>query len=109
MIRSVSNLDEHTAILMEHDRALQIRVNCFFLTYYLLIYYSPLSCCIMLNVPYLQVVVVLDPDTNKDYLDRVQNRSKEKKYAYDVAFGAEAKNAVMLSLLSSFHRSTSLL
>ena len=52
---------------------------------------------------------MLDPDTNKDYLDRVQNRSKEKKYAYDVAFGAEAKNAVMLSLLSFFHRSTSLL
>ena len=38
---------------------------------------------------------MLDPDTSKDYLDRVQNRSKEKKYAYDVAFGAEAKNAVI--------------
>jgi kinesin family protein 18/19 len=52
---------------------------------------------------------VLDPDTSKDYLDRVQNRSKEKKYAYDVAFGPEAKNVVMRSLLSSFHLSTSLL
>lgn len=41
---------------------------------------------------------MLDPDTSKDYLDRVQNRSKEKKYAYDVAFGAEAKNVVMHSL-----------
>lgn len=52
---------------------------------------------------------MLDPDTNKDYLDRVQNRSKEKKYAYDVAFSAEAKNAVMRSLLTSFQRSSSLL
>jgi hypothetical protein len=63
----------------------------------------------LLTLPHSQVVVVLDPDTSKDYLDRVQNRSKEKKYAYDVAFGAEAKNVVMCSLLSSFHLSTSLL
>jgi len=63
----------------------------------------------ILNVPHSQVVVVLDPDTSKDYLDRVQNRSKEKKYAYDVAFGAEAKNVVMSLLLTSFHRSTALL
>jgi kinesin family protein 18/19 len=43
----------------------------------------------------LQVVVVLDPDVSKEYLDRVQGRSKEKKYAYDVAFGAEATNEVL--------------
>lgn len=48
-----------------------------------------------------KVVVVLDPDTNKDYLDRVQNRSKEKKYAYDVAFGAEAKNADVYNVTAS--------
>jgi kinesin family protein 18/19 len=41
------------------------------------------------------VVVVLDPDVSKEYLDRVQGRSKEKKYAYDVAFGAEATNEVL--------------
>jgi kinesin family protein 18/19 len=39
-----------------------------------------------------KVVVVLDPDLSKEYLDRVQNRSKEKKYAFDVAFGPESTN-----------------
>ncbi|KAL3678138.1 hypothetical protein R1sor_021094 [Riccia sorocarpa] len=39
-----------------------------------------------------KVVVVLDPDTNKEYLDRVQGRSKEKRYAFDIAFGANATN-----------------
>ena len=39
-----------------------------------------------------KVVVVLDPDVSKDYLDVVQGRTKEKKYAFDVAFGIEAKN-----------------
>ncbi|BBN02137.1 kinesin family member 19 [Marchantia polymorpha subsp. ruderalis] len=39
-----------------------------------------------------KVVVVLDPDTQKEYLDRVQGRSKEKKYAFDIAFGASATN-----------------
>jgi kinesin family protein 18/19 len=47
----------------------------------------PCSCC--------QVVVVLDPDVSKEYLDRVQGRSKEKKYAYDIAFGAESTNEVL--------------
>jgi kinesin family protein 18/19 len=47
----------------------------------------------------LQVVVVLDPDVSKEYLDRVQGRSKEKKYAYDVAFGAEATNEVLTLLV----------
>ncbi|OMO56379.1 hypothetical protein CCACVL1_26601 [Corchorus capsularis] len=31
-------------------------------------------------------VVVLDPDLTKDYLDRIQNRTKEKKYCFDHAF-----------------------
>jgi kinesin family protein 18/19 len=39
-----------------------------------------------------KVVVVLDPDLSKEYLDRVQNRSKEKKYAFDVAFSPESTN-----------------
>ncbi len=38
---------------------------------------------------------MLDPDVSKEYLDRVQGRSKEKKYVYDVAFGAEATNEVL--------------
>jgi kinesin family protein 18/19 len=55
-----------------------------------------------MNFSHLQVVVVLDPDTTKDYLDRVQNRSKEKKYTYDVAFSPEAKNAVIHHLRSPY-------
>jgi kinesin family protein 18/19 len=42
-----------------------------------------------------KVVVVLDPDVSKEYLDRVQGQSKEKKYAYDIAFGAESTNEVL--------------
>lgn len=53
-----------------------------------------------MDFSHFQVVVVLDPDTTKDYLDRVQNRSKEKKYTYDVAFSPEAKNAVIHHLRS---------
>ncbi|KAI3903536.1 hypothetical protein MKW98_032190 [Papaver atlanticum] len=37
-------------------------------------------------------VVVLDPDLSKDYLDRMQNRTKEKKYMFDYAFGPNSKN-----------------
>lgn len=33
-----------------------------------------------------KIVVVLDPDEIKDYLDQVQNRTKEKKYTFDVAY-----------------------
>eukprot|EP00775_Hariotina_reticulata_P010422 gene10422-10580_t len=39
-----------------------------------------------------KVVVVLDPDEAKDYLDQVQNRTKEKRYTFDVAYGTEAHN-----------------
>ncbi len=42
---------------------------------------------------------MLDPDVSKEYLDRVQGRSKEKKYAYDVAFGAESTNEVLTLLV----------
>ncbi|KAF9608573.1 hypothetical protein IFM89_010005 [Coptis chinensis] len=37
-------------------------------------------------------VIVLDPDLSKDYLDRVQNRTKEKKYCFDYAFGPDSTN-----------------
>lgn len=37
-------------------------------------------------------VTVLDPDLSKDYLDRVQNRTKEKKYSFDYAYGPGSAN-----------------
>ncbi|XP_021273661.1 kinesin-like protein KIN-8B isoform X3 [Herrania umbratica] len=37
-------------------------------------------------------VVVLDPDLSKDYLDRIQNRTKERKYSFDHAFGSHCTN-----------------
>ncbi|PIA51840.1 hypothetical protein AQUCO_01000016v1 [Aquilegia coerulea] len=37
-------------------------------------------------------VIILDPDLSKDYLDRVQNRTKEKKYHFDYAFGPDSTN-----------------
>lgn len=36
----------------------------------------------------------MDPDLSKDYLDRIQNRTKEKRYAFDHAFAPESKNSV---------------
>ncbi|KAK8954420.1 Kinesin-like protein FLA10 [Platanthera zijinensis] len=38
-------------------------------------------------------VVVLDPDLSKDYLDRIQNRTKEKRYCFDHVLGPECTNA----------------
>ncbi|XP_038881855.1 kinesin-like protein KIN-8B isoform X1 [Benincasa hispida] len=37
-------------------------------------------------------VLILDPDLSKDYLDRIQNRTKEKQYCFDHAFGPESTN-----------------
>ncbi|KAL5704750.1 Kinesin-like protein KIN-8B [Ranunculus cassubicifolius] len=37
-------------------------------------------------------VIILDPDQSKDYLDRVQNRTKEKKYCFDYAYGPGSAN-----------------
>ncbi|CAB4314408.1 unnamed protein product [Prunus armeniaca] len=37
-------------------------------------------------------VVVLDPDLSKDYLERIQNRTKEKKYCFDHAFDPGCTN-----------------
>ncbi|KAL0915721.1 hypothetical protein M5K25_013174 [Dendrobium thyrsiflorum] len=38
-------------------------------------------------------VIVLDPDLSKDYLDRIQNRTKEKRYCFDHVFGPECTNS----------------
>lgn len=38
-------------------------------------------------------VVILDPDLSKDYLDRIQNRTKERRYAFDHAFPPESRNS----------------
>ncbi|KAL5753244.1 hypothetical protein ACOSQ2_023751 [Xanthoceras sorbifolium] len=47
-------------------------------------------------------VVVLDPDLSKDYLDRIQNRTKEKKYCFDHAFAPECTNSdVYMKCISS--------
>lgn len=43
---------------------------------------------------FFQEVVILDPDLSKDYLDRIQNRTKERRYAFDYAFAPDSKNAV---------------
>ncbi|XP_021890456.1 kinesin-like protein KIN-8B, partial [Carica papaya] len=40
-------------------------------------------------------VTVLDPDLSKDYLERIQNRTKEKKYCFDHAFGPDCTNKVV--------------
>ncbi|XP_022132776.1 kinesin-like protein KIN-8B isoform X2 [Momordica charantia] len=37
-------------------------------------------------------VLILDPDLSKDYLDRIQNRTKEKIYRFDHAFGPDGTN-----------------
>ncbi|CAF2087308.1 kinesin-like protein KIN-8B [Brassica rapa] len=46
-------------------------------------------------------VIVLDPDLSKDYLDRIQNRTKEKKYCFDHAFGPESTNKNVYRSISS--------
>ena len=38
--------------------------------------------------------MVLDPDLSKDYLDLLQNRTKERKYLFDYVFGPECSNLV---------------
>ncbi|KAA8531497.1 hypothetical protein F0562_006150 [Nyssa sinensis] len=38
-------------------------------------------------------VQVLDPDLSKDYLERIQNRTKERKYSFDYAFGPHSTNS----------------
>ncbi|KAL3844692.1 hypothetical protein ACJIZ3_002095 [Penstemon smallii] len=38
-------------------------------------------------------VLVLDPDLSKDYLERIQNRTKERRYTFDYAFGPNSINS----------------
>ncbi|KAK3026767.1 hypothetical protein RJ639_040306 [Escallonia herrerae] len=38
-------------------------------------------------------VLVLDPDLSKDYLDRIQNRTKERRHSFDYAFGPDSANS----------------
>ncbi|KAM7524309.1 hypothetical protein LguiA_014211 [Lonicera macranthoides] len=38
-------------------------------------------------------VLVLDPDLSKDYLERIQNRTKERRYSFDYAFGPDSRNS----------------
>lgn len=37
---------------------------------------------------------MLDPDLSKDYLERIQNRTKEKKYSFDHVFDPVSSNLV---------------
>lgn len=53
----------------------------------------------------LQEVIVLDPDLSKDYLDRVQNRTKERKYCFDHAFSPESTNLVRFLVFYFLFRS----
>ncbi|XRB04222.1 kinesin-like protein [Pycnococcus provasolii] len=39
-----------------------------------------------------KMVVVMDPDLSKDYLDKVQGRSKERKFVFDTAFDTKDTN-----------------
>jgi hypothetical protein len=39
-----------------------------------------------------RMVVVCDPEPNKNYLDEVQLRSKERRYTFDVVLGKESTN-----------------
>eukprot|EP00240_Pyramimonas_obovata_P003097 CAMPEP_0118942516 /NCGR_PEP_ID=MMETSP1169-20130426/36328_1 /TAXON_ID=36882 /ORGANISM="Pyramimonas obovata, Strain CCMP722" /LENGTH=667 /DNA_ID=CAMNT_0006887545 /DNA_START=398 /DNA_END=2398 /DNA_ORIENTATION=- len=39
-----------------------------------------------------RMVIVLDPDQSKSYLDEVQGRTKEKKYTFDRVFGKHCTN-----------------
>ena len=39
-----------------------------------------------------RMVVVCDPEPNKNYLDEVQLRSKERRYAFDVVLGKDSTN-----------------
>lgn len=48
----------------------------------------------------MQEVLVLDPDLSKDYLDRIQNRTKERRYTFDYAFGPKSLNLVCVICVS---------
>nr|GMC99184.1 kinesin-like protein KIN-8B isoform X1 [Ipomoea batatas] len=37
-------------------------------------------------------VLVLDPDLSKDYLERIRNHTKERRYSFDYAYGPNSNN-----------------
>ncbi|OAY73803.1 Kinesin-like protein KIF19, partial [Ananas comosus] len=46
-------------------------------------------------------VVVLDPDLSKDYLDLIQNRTKERRYSFDHVYAPGCTNADVYKNISS--------
>lgn len=48
-----------------------------------------------------QTVVVLDPDLSKDYLDLIQNRTKERRYTFDHVYAPGCSNSVCKSVVCS--------
>ncbi|CAL9751325.1 unnamed protein product [Musa acuminata subsp. burmannicoides] len=46
-------------------------------------------------------LIVLDPDLSKDYLDLIQNRTKERRYSFDHVFGPGCTNADVYRNISS--------
>jgi len=46
-------------------------------------------------------VVVLDPDLSKDYLDLIQNRTKERRYTFDHVYPPGCSNSVCKSVVFS--------
>ncbi|XP_010943179.1 kinesin-like protein KIN-8B [Elaeis guineensis] len=46
-------------------------------------------------------LVILDPDLSKDYLERIQNRSKERRYSFDHVFAPGCTNADVYRNISS--------
>ncbi|CAL9093544.1 unnamed protein product [Musa textilis] len=46
-------------------------------------------------------LTVLDPDLSKDYLDLIQNRTKERRYSFDHVFGPGCTNADVYRNISS--------
>nr|CAB3493054.1 unnamed protein product [Digitaria exilis] len=49
----------------------------------------------------IQTVVVLDPDLSKDYLDLIQNRTKERRYTFDHVYAPACSNSDVYKNISS--------
>jgi len=52
-------------------------------------------------VSFSQTVVVLDPDLSKDYLDLIQNRTKERRCTFDHVYPPGCSNSVCKSAVCS--------
>ncbi|CAI5461006.1 unnamed protein product [Closterium sp. Yama58-4] len=48
-------------------------------------------------------VVVLDPDVDKQYLDKIQHRTKEKHFSFDRAFSGISSNVVSCETTKNLH------